>query len=176
MSDPGSDTGAGISSATADRLEAFFGTFVSLTADYFPAVMTLVLLAGLAIATTIYHRVAGNLVGLPLGRFRLFRFSEHLGWVTIVSLLAVLIPKLAAAKLTAANILVVVGTLYAVRGAAVAAFGMALVGGGNFFLWALFAVIFFIMLPVFVGGAILLGVFDTGVDFRRRWTAPRVGK
>ena len=176
MSDPGSDTGAGISSATADQLEAFFGTFVSLTADYFPAVMTLVLLAGLAIATTIYHRVAGNLVGLPLGRFRLFRFSEHLGWVTIVSLLAVLIPKLAAAKLTAANILVVVGTLYAVRGAAVAAFGMALVGGGNFFLWALFAVIFFIMLPVFVGGAILLGVFDTGVDFRRRWTAPRVGK
>jgi len=176
MSESGGDSGSGISSATAEQLEVFFGTFVRLTADYYPAVMTLVLLGGLAIATAIYHRVAGNLVGRPLGRFQLFRFSEHLGWMTVVSLAVVLIPKLAAVKLTAANILVVVGTLYAVRGAAVAAFGIALVGGMNFFLWALFAVIFFMMLPVFVGGAILLGVLDTGVDFRRRWTAPRVGK
>jgi hypothetical protein len=130
----------------------------------------------LAIATAIYHRAAKNPTGPPLRRFRLFRFSEHLGWVAVGSLLAILIPKLAAVKLTAANILLVVGALYALRGAAVAAFGIALAGGMNFFLWALFSVIFFMMLPVFVGGAILLGVIDTGVDFRRRWTAPRVGK
>jgi hypothetical protein len=159
-----------------EQVEAWLSTMVQLAADYYPAVVTLEILAGLAVATAIYHRVARYPRGLPLGRFRLLRFSEHLGWVAVVSLAAVLVPKLAAVKLTAANILVVVGTLYALRGAAVAAFGLALAGGMNFFLWLLLAVIFLLMLPVVVGGTILLGVLDTGLDFRRRWTAPRVEK
>jgi hypothetical protein len=174
LSGIGSDAGA--EASRADQIEVMMGTFVRLTADYYPAIMVLVLLGGLALGTAIYERVAEHRIGRPLARFRLFRFSEHIGWVAVVSLVALLVPKLAAVKLTAANVLLVVGALYALRGLAVAAAGIALTGAGGFFLWALLAVIFLLMLPVFVGGAILVGVLDTGVDFRRRWASPPAGK
>jgi hypothetical protein len=159
----------------AARLETGFTTMVHVTADFYPAIAAIEIAIGLALATAMYHRVARNPRGLPLSRFRLFRFSEHLGWAVVIPLVIVLVPKLAALKLTAANVLVMAGVLYAVRGAAVAAFGLGLAGGGGFFLWVLLGVIFVAMLPVVVGAAIVLGVLDTGVDFRRRWMTPRVG-
>ncbi len=170
----GSVWGAG--GTGGEQFEALFASVVRLTATFFPALTGLEILAGLGIATGIYHRVALRPQGRPLERFRAFRFSEHLGWAMVIPLVVVVVPKLAAAKAAAANILLVTATLYVLRGAAVAASGLHLVGGGGLFLWVLVAVATLLMLPVVLAGAILLGVLDAGLDFRRRWSTPSAGK
>jgi hypothetical protein len=158
------------------QLEAALTAVVRLTADLFPAITLLQLLAGLALATAIYQRVARRPLGRPIGSFRDFRFTEHLGWALAVPLVVVVVPKLVVLKTVAANALVVTGALYALRGAAVLATGIHLVGAGGFFLWGFLAVIFLLMLPLVVGGAILLGVLDGGLDLRRRWSRPRASQ
>jgi hypothetical protein len=170
---PGADDTA---PATLTQLESALSAVVRLTAELFPAITVLQLVAGLALATAIYRRVAQRPLGCPAGRFREFRFSEHLGWAFAVPLVVVLIPKLVAWKTVAANALVVTGALYALRGAAVVAYGIHVVGAGGFFLWGFLAVIFLLLLPLVLGGAILLGVLDGGLDLRRRWSAPRASR
>jgi len=145
---------------------------VRFQADYFPAVAALRIMAGLALATTIYHRVAVKPYGPGLAGFRSFRFAEHLGWAAIVPLLVLLIPQLAAVKLGAINLLLVLGALYALRGVAVVAFGLQLMGAGSGLLIAFVVVAAILILPLVLAGAILLGVADSGLDLRRRWTRP----
>ena len=81
--------------------------------------------------------------------------------------------RLVAIKLLAANVLIVTGVLYALRGAAVMSFALAISGGPGLFTTAMifFAIVF--MLPVVLAGSILLGVVDAGLDLRRRWSTPR---
>ena len=150
------------------KIETLLHSAVSLAAAFYPALTVLVILTGLALASRTYHWVAPAPKGVGPGRFKDFRFSEHLGWAVIIPLVVVLIPKLAAAKTAAANVLLVAAVFYGLRGVAVAAFLAEMAGGVGFLLSALLAVIMFVMLPVVAGGAVVLGVLDTGVDFRRR--------
>lgn len=154
-------------------LEGWFETGVRFLANQYAAVLAMQLLAGLALAAAIYYRVCRSPAGIPPGRFRDFRFSEHLGWVGVVALLVVLVPRLAAAKVAAVNLLLITGLLYAIRGAAVAAFGIALLGSAGWGTAALFGLLALFILPAVVAGAIVLGVIDAGMDLRRRWAAPR---
>jgi hypothetical protein len=85
--------------------------------------------------------------------------------VGAVALIVVLIPRLAAA---------VTGLLYGLRGLAVSAFGIALLGGAGCGTAALFVLLTLFVLPAVVAGAIVLGVVDAGMDLRKRWVAPRV--
>lgn len=163
-------------SNTLVLLETWFTQYVEIVAEFYPAVVALQLLAGLAVATAMYHRVARQPQGAPLGRLRDFRFSDHLGWAAAVPLAIVLLPKIVAMKTAAANLLLVTGVLYALRGAAVAAFGLHLMGGTGLALGVITAIFIFLMLPVVVGGSILLGVLDAGLDLRRRWATPRTGE
>jgi len=162
---------ASASAGTLADLERWFDMSVRLLADQYAAVLALQLMAGLALAWTIYRRVAREPEGDAPGRFRDFRFTEHLGWLAVVALTTVLIPRLAAAKLAAANLLLVTGVLYAVRGAAVATFGLAAAGGTGFGTIALIALAVLFILPAMAAGAIVLGVVDAGLDLRRRWSA-----
>ena len=164
------DTASESGSGTLAQFEASLGTMVQIAAEFFPAITALQLVAGMALAAAIYQRVAPRPQGVPLGRFRDLRFSEHLGWALAIPLVVVLVPKLAAFKAVAANTLVVAGALYALRGAAVVAYGVLALGGSGFFLWAFWIVIFILLLPIVLGGAILLGVLDGGLDLRRRWS------
>lgn len=157
-----------------NELDAWITTSADVAATYFPALIALQLMLGLALATTLYHRISLAPRGVPLGRLRDFRFSDHLGWGAAVPLVVVLLPWLITLKVAASNLLLVSGALYALRGVAVAVAGAAVAGSGP--LTAVAAVVAaFFLLPVVLGGAVLLGVLDAGVDLRRRWSKPPAG-
>ncbi len=153
-------------------LEDWFVVAVPLMADFFPATLAIQMLAGLALASVLYHRMTHQTHG-TLGRFRDFRFTEHLGWAAVVALGIVLVTRFAAIKILAANVLVVAGVLYALRGAAVVSFALAMAGGPGFFTTAVIVLAILFMLPVVLPGTILLGVVDAGLDLRQRWSTPR---
>ena len=156
-----------------DRFADVLEIAVRFVADYHIALLTLQVIAGLGLATALYQRLALEPKGVPAGRFRDFCFTEHLGWPAMAALVVVLVPKLSAAKLGASNVLLVLGTLYALRGLAVAAVGLQQIGSG---LVTFFSVVTaFLMLPVATIGAILLGIVDTSFDLRRRWQPPPAG-
>jgi len=155
----------------ADAFAAVLDRSVEFEANNYPALVGLKIMAGLAIATALYHRLTSRPWGLALGRLRDFRFSEHLGWAAAIPLMIVLLPHLAAAKVAATNLLLLVGAMYALRGIGVVAFGASLAGTGPVATALMLAATLF-MLPVVLGGAILLGVLDAGMDLRRRWAKP----
>ena len=167
----GDEPGA-VDDALVVQLEAWFESVIPLMADFFPATVAVQMLAGLALATVLSHRFAPA-AGVTWGKFRDFRFSEHLGWIAVIALAIVLLTKAATLKLMAANVLVVAGLLYTLRGAAVAWFGLTLTGGPGLLTTGLvvFSVVF--MLPVIIIGAIFIGVVDAGLDLRRRWPTPQ---
>lgn len=160
----------GPGAAMLDRLDQVMSSGLEFGVSYFPGLLTLQILAGLVLATAVHRYLRPDLGGPP-GRFRDFRFSDHLGWGLVIPLLIVVVPRLAAAKLAAANALVVMGTLYALRGFAVAAFGAGLAGHPAVTL-AVMIVATILMLPVVLAASLLLGILDTGLDLRRRWTTP----
>ena len=171
LSQMGSAQPAGAAGPTATEIEQWFESGVRFMAGQFAAILAIQFLGGLALAAAIYYRVCGRPAGTPPGRFRDFRFSEHLGWAGALALVVMLVPRLAAAKAAALNLLLVTGLLYALRGAAVAAFGLALMGGAGWGTAALLAVVALFILPAVVAGSIVVGVLDAGLDLRRRWAA-----
>jgi hypothetical protein len=160
----------GLSAAELHQFERRLADTARLMGWYTPSIMMLQVLAGLALVTAIYRRLVAEPIGRLPARFRQLRFSEHLGWAVVVSLAVVVLPRLAAVKLAAANILLLAAVLYGLRGAAVVAFGLHLLGGGGLVFWLLFGLVVLLMLPIVVGGAILLGVLDAGMNLRRRWS------
>jgi hypothetical protein len=160
---------AGAPGATAAEIEQWFESGVHFFAEQFAAVLAIQFLGGLALAAAIYYRVCRHPIGTPPGRFRDFRFSEHLGWAGALALLVVLVPRLAAAKAAALNLLLFAGLLYALRGAAVTMFGLALMGGAGCGTAALVGLLALFILPAVVAGSIVVGVLDAGLDLRRRW-------
>jgi hypothetical protein len=164
------DRGAGgVGFGTGARgFEQMLDRLTTISADLFPALMALQLLVGLAVAAVLAHRLADGAAGVPPGRLAEFRFSEHLGWSLVLAIAALLIPGAgAAARLVALNVLVVIGTLYGLRGLAVMVFGIRALRGGLFLYLAAAAAVFF-LLP----GVVLLGVLDAGLNLRRRWPPP----
>ena len=158
--------------AVAGRIEQWIDTFIPLMADFFPATIAVQMFVGFALASALHRRWVTAAKPL-VGRFAEFRFSEHLGWIPVVALVIFLVTKVATVKLMAANVLGLAGFLYAVRGAAVAWFGLTLAGGPGFLTTGLMAFSVVFMLPVVLIGAILVGVADTGLDLRRRWATPQ---
>jgi hypothetical protein len=156
------------------QVDAWIAASTEFASRCFPALLGLQLLGGLALGTSLHHRVATRPVGTPLGRLSEFRFTEHLGWAAAIPLLILLIPRLAAAKIVATNFLVLTGALYALRGAAVALFGAGLAGNTTLAMFLIAGAALF-MLPVMLAAAVLLGVLDAGLDLRRRWSKPPAG-
>lgn len=149
--------------------ETMLGDLVKTSADLFPAGLALELLVGLAIAVVLAPRLAGRPVGRPLGRFAAFEFSEHLGWMLVLSLAVLLIPGLGPVRPVAVNVLVVMVVLYGLRGIAVALAGLRAIRAGPI-LYAAAALAVFFVLP----GTVLLGVLDARLNLRRR-RPPRSG-
>jgi hypothetical protein len=142
--------------------DATLDDLVRISAELFPATIALQIFAGLLLATVLVPRLAGATVGRPPGRLIEFRFSEHLGWLLALGILVVLLPGLGPARPLGLNLLVVMGALYGIRGAAVILAGIRAVRGGPLLYLAAALAVFF-LLP----GVVLLGVLDAGLNLRR---------
>lgn len=130
----------------------------------FPSLAALEVLAALALAWALYHRIGRARVGPPLARLREFRFNDHLVWGVVAGLGLVLVPGSALVRAVGANLLVLFGALYTIRGAGVFLWMVSPGRLASAFL-VIIAVLFWNVLGVMALG---LGVGDTWLDWRAR--------
>ena len=159
---------------TPERMEAlrvYVGALsdgVAVMAQLFPGLLVLSALPGLALAWAWYHRIAAQPAGRPAPRFGEFGFSDQLIWLVVACMVTLVIPLPAPVNALAGNLAVVVGGLYAARGAAI--LSGTLDGFPVPVLLVILVGVLFV-LPVAPGGCFALGLADTWVDFRRRYAA-----
>lgn len=158
-------------SAWMTQLVAAARGYAELQGRLFPALIALQTLAGLGLAWWAYVRLA---VGSGVRRrglrpLRQFRFNDQLVWLVIIGLLLMLLPLGAFAVRAGLNLLVFMGSLYALRGVAVFLFvagrapsALSMVFG------ALFTIFFY---PLILPAALLIGLGDTWLDLRERASA-----
>ena len=143
----------------------------------FPALLGLSSVAALGVAWWGYVRLSrGEETGLrPL---RDFRFNDHLVWLFVAGVLVLvlgtfegagrLVPVLGTlegAERAGTNIVIFMGGLYALRGLAVVAF---LSGGTSLTGLILVLLVFLLLPPVLLIGALVVGLGDTWLDLRSR--------
>jgi hypothetical protein len=156
----------------AVRPEAYtvFDATVRFLGETVPALFVLEALAGLGLAWQWHHRLAARPLGTPLAPFRDFRFADGWVWAVVVGVTVWITPLLAGLKAAALNLLVVVGILYLLRGAAiVVAFAVILgVSPTTLAVGLLVAAVLAVPLLFVVPGLATLGMTDTWLQFRRR--------
>jgi hypothetical protein len=155
--------------------------FISLT---WPGMLALQTIAGLALAWQVYVRMSAGAAPTeqrapvtPLTRFKDFNIGD--GWVWgIVAWLGVLIlPVSSALHIAGANVGLIAGTLYVLRGAAIVAtfaeaFGVSALA---LVLMAAAAAALAVPLLFVLPGLCTLGITDTWYQYRRRLAAARQG-
>lgn len=99
----------------AERTAAWLVSAV-LPTRVLPALLLLESLAALALAWSLWHRFTRTRLGPPLARLTEFRFSDHLVWAVVLGAGLVLVPVEGVWRVVGANLLVVSGALYALRG------------------------------------------------------------
>jgi len=134
-----------------------------------PGVLALEGLAGVLLAWDWHHRIAAQPLGATPGRFRGFRFNDHLVWGAIFTLALLIAPVPDEVAAIAENLLILWVGLYAMRGLAVAA---ALFGLAPAPLRVLTAAAGIVLFPLGLGVCLALGLADTWLDLRAR-LAPR---
>jgi len=157
--------------ASQELIDQAAGAMHSATQLY-PGLLALAGIAGVRLAWTWYHRVAVRPLGKPPAPFRAFGFSDHLVWGWVVALGLALLPVPQPWSLLGANLLLVLGVLYAARGVAVF---VAQTGRIPAPLAGVLALVATFLLPFVVAGLTLLGLADTWLDFRRRLSTPATG-
>jgi predicted membrane protein DUF2232 len=148
------------------------GALMHSVSQLYPALLALAGIAGLRLAWSWYHRLAVHPLGAPPAPFRTFGFNDQLvwGWVAAVALALAPVPE--PWRLAGANLILVLGVLYAARGLAVV---LTQAGGVAGPVAAVLGFIAIFLLPFVVGGLTLLGLADTWLDFRRRLATPSTG-
>ena len=136
-----------------------------VAARLLPGMLALQAMAGCALAWVWHHRLATTPLGRTPGKFKDFRFNDHLIWGAIITLGSMLLPLPPLARTIAANLLIVWVGLYTVRGLAVIS--------------AIFeqAPSYLRILAMALASPIcaVLGVADTWLDFRGRLTPSASG-
>lgn len=148
------------------------------SAVFYPALLALTAIGGMALAWRCYHRIARAPLGSDAGPFSAFRFSDQAVWLLVAGLAGLLLPGTsltlfgAPLRTWAANLLAVMAALYVARGLAIFVTAsrrtprrvVAVLGVVAVFLW-----------PFAAGGLVLLGLADSWIDFRRRLESPPTG-
>jgi hypothetical protein len=148
------------------------------SASFYPALLTLVAIAGCALAWRWYGLVATRPIGPTGSRFAGFRFSDQAIWILVVALAVTLMPFAGGAVLGAPlrtwgkNLLVVMVALYAAQGLAVA---LSAARRTPRRIVAVLGVVAMLLWPFAAGGLVLLGLADSWIDFRRRLESPPTG-
>ncbi len=149
---------------------AMFEPAVRFLGETFPATLVLEGLAGLALAWQWHQFVAPHPLGEPLAPFREFGFADPWVWAVVAAIAVWITPLFASLKTVALNLLVVLGALYLLRGAAIVVAFAGVLGispaalVGALVVSAVLAVPLVFILP----GLATLGVTDTWLEFRRR--------
>ncbi|HUL01941.1 MAG TPA: DUF2232 domain-containing protein [Gemmatimonadales bacterium] len=135
-----------------------------------PASLVLQGIAGLALAWRWHEQLARTPLGAPLAPFREFRFSDGWVWGIVGAIVIWITPVLAGLKAAALNLIVLLGALYLLRGAAIVVAFAAVAGISPAALTIALAVSALLTLPLLflLPGLATLGVTDTWLEFRRR--------
>jgi len=163
--------GAAMDPARTQGLEAIADSLRPM-ATIFPGLMALLAFAGLLLAARWARRISPQPAIPALGPFRDFRFTDQLVWLVVAGLAGVLFPVPLEVHDPAASMLFFGCGLYALRGGAVVATGLA---RAPRVLIAALVVGALFLLPFVLGGCTLLGLADTWLDFRRRMKPPKPG-
>jgi hypothetical protein len=153
---------AGSGAVTQETL-ALMQDLAAARVAVFPALLALESIAALAVAWWARGRLLGDRAR-GLSPLKDFRFNDHLVWVLVLGLLMLVLQLGGTARL-GSNALVLIGALYALRGAAVFLFvsgGMSLLG------YVAFVLLLVLVPPVMLGTAALIGIGDTWLDLRSR--------
>lgn len=130
----------------------------------FPALIGLVSIGALGVAWWMYVRVAQGRKG-ALGPLKDFRFNDHLVWLFVAGLMALIVGTEGLWNRAGSNAVLFMGALYALRGAAVVLF----VNGGISALGVVAVTLGMIFLaPALILGALVIGLGDTWLDIRTR--------
>lgn len=165
--------GEGTVAPETERFAASLAESAGSMASLYPGLLAVLAASGVLLAWGWTHRIAAQPVGQAPGRFREFRFNDHVIWGAIFTLALVMAPMGEAVQIFAANLLVVWIALYLGRGLAVAVSFLA----GSPLLLRGAAVVFAVLLQPFSSGALLaVGLADTWLDFRRRVPAAPGGR
>ena len=148
------------------------GAMMHSVSQVYPALLAIAAITGLRLAWAWYHRLASRPLGAPPAPFRTFGFNDQLVWAWVAALGFTLIPVPEPWRLVGANVLLVLGMLYAARGLAVFLSQSGRVTGP---VGAVLILLAMFLLPFVVGGLTLLGLADTWLDFRRRSSTPTTG-
>ena len=154
------------------RPEAYvvFEPTVRLLGQTVPALLVLQSLAGLGLAWQWHQFLAAHPLGTPLAPFRDFRIADGWVWTVVCAVTVWITPLFAGLKAAALNLLVVAGTLYLLRGAAVVVAFAVMMGVSpmSLIVGLLVAAILAVPLLVVLPGLATLGMTDTWLEFRRR--------
>lgn len=156
--------------AVRPEVYVVFDPTVRFLGQTVPALLVLQSLAGLGLAWQWHQQLAVRPLGIPLAPFRDFRFADGWVWAVVGAVTIWITPLFAGLKAAALNLLVVAGTLYLLRGAAVVvAFAVMLgVSPLSLVVGLLAAAVLAVPLLLVVPGLATLGMTDTWLEFRRR--------
>lgn len=148
----------------AAQVEAQFTALPKVAQALVPAMLALESLAVLALSWALYHRFGRARLGPSLAPLRDLRFNDALVWGLIAGLLVLVVPMPSAIAALGVNCLVFFGALYALRGLGVLVWFLA-PGRWMAVLWSIVLVMFW---SVIAAVALVIGVGDTWLDWRRR--------
>ncbi len=130
----------------------------------FPALTALASMSALLLSWWLFIFFSGRSEE-ALGSVKNFRFNDHLIWMLVVGLFLLFTRWNEPLQRLGSNAVVFIGALCAVRGAAVIAF---ITGGFSVLGYAMTLLGLVIVTPIVLGGAVLIGIADIYLDFRKR--------
>lgn len=149
--------------AAVELADAIYRT-MEMQGVVFPALLGLASLSALGVAWWAWVRLARE-SDRGLSPVRDFRFNDQLVWIFVLGLGLVLLGSSGAWDRLGTNVVVFMGALYALRGAAVLLF---LNGGISVMGSLLVGLAFVFVAPVVAAGALVVGLGDTWLDLRER--------
>ncbi len=130
----------------------------------FPALTALASMSALLLSWWLFIFFSGRSKE-ALGSVKNFRFNDHLIWMLVVGLFLLFTRWSEPLQRLGSNAVVFIGALCAVRGAAVIVF---ITGGFSVLGYAMTLLGLVIVTPIVLGGAVLIGIADIYLDFRKR--------